>query len=216
MGHVLHRDVRAAVDLCHRDGSLKQAVAQDPAKYIHEDKRLAGIIDMYRAAGKKLFVATNSLWDYTHVVMNFLLSGRVGSDRNEDWLEYFDVVITGQPVHDLLHFLASLCKPAMPGMHVITIISISISIPMSSSVVVWVTRGLHQYHHVIVKAWTCKLPISQACALWPQHTLSSRGQRRNFAASAGLTACRLWQASLLQQPQAHVRGAHQLRHAAQH
>ncbi|DBA91731.1 TPA: hypothetical protein ACH3X1_003327 [Trebouxia sp. C0004] len=91
----LYRDVRAAVDLCHRDGSLKQAVAKDPAKYIHEDSRLIGIMDMYRAAGKKLFVATNSLWDYTHVVMNFLLTGRVGSDRNEDWLEYFDVVITG-------------------------------------------------------------------------------------------------------------------------
>ncbi|KAA6422922.1 MAG: cytosolic purine 5-nucleotidase [Trebouxia sp. A1-2] len=91
----LYRDVRAAVDLCHRDGSLKQAVAKDPAKYIHEDSRLIGIMDMYRAAGKKLFVATNSLWDYTHVVMNFLLTGRVGSDRNEEWLEYFDVVITG-------------------------------------------------------------------------------------------------------------------------
>lgn len=91
----LHRDVRAAVDLCHRDGSLKQAVAKDPAKYIHQDKRLVGIMDMYRAAGKKLFVATNSLWDYTHVVMNFLLTGRVGSARNDDWLEYFDVVITG-------------------------------------------------------------------------------------------------------------------------
>ena len=30
------RDVRAAVDMCHRDGSLKNAVAKDPAKYIHE------------------------------------------------------------------------------------------------------------------------------------------------------------------------------------
>ena len=89
------------MDLCHRDGSLKQAVAKDPAKYIHEDTRLAGILDMYRAAGKKLFVATNSLWDYTHVVMNFLLSNRVGSQKNEDWLEYFDVVITGQHLSPL-------------------------------------------------------------------------------------------------------------------
>ncbi len=107
----LCRDVRAAVDLCHRDGSLKQAVAKDPAKYIHEDSRLIGIMDVYRAAGKKLFVATNSLWDYTHVVMNFLLTGRVGSDRNEDWLEYFDVVITGQagsPV-PLYLFVCGLC-----------------------------------------------------------------------------------------------------------
>ena len=32
----LCRDVRAAVDLCHRDGSLKREVAENPAKYIHE------------------------------------------------------------------------------------------------------------------------------------------------------------------------------------
>jgi hypothetical protein len=28
----LYKDVRAAVDLCHRDGSLKRAVAADPEK----------------------------------------------------------------------------------------------------------------------------------------------------------------------------------------
>ena len=33
---LLCRDVRAAVDLCHRDGSLKREVAENPAKYIHE------------------------------------------------------------------------------------------------------------------------------------------------------------------------------------
>lgn len=29
----MYRDVRAAVDLCHRDGTLKRMVAQDPGKY---------------------------------------------------------------------------------------------------------------------------------------------------------------------------------------
>jgi hypothetical protein len=32
----VYRDVRAAVDLCHRDGSLKRHVAANPAKYIHD------------------------------------------------------------------------------------------------------------------------------------------------------------------------------------
>jgi hypothetical protein len=32
----MYRDVRAAVDLCHRDGSLKRNVAADPGKYIHD------------------------------------------------------------------------------------------------------------------------------------------------------------------------------------
>lgn len=53
------------------------------------------LLESLRASGRRLFLATNSLWDYTHVVMNFLLKGRTGHDKNMDWLEYFDVVITG-------------------------------------------------------------------------------------------------------------------------
>ena len=71
------RDVRAAVDLCHRDGSLKQTVAADPGKFMHEDPRLAPTLESLRASGRKVFLATNSLWDYTHVVMNFLICGAV-------------------------------------------------------------------------------------------------------------------------------------------
>jgi hypothetical protein len=56
---------------------------------------LPKLLEALRASGRKLFLATNSLWDYTHVVMNFLLSGRTGARKNMDWLEYFDAVITG-------------------------------------------------------------------------------------------------------------------------
>ncbi len=60
-----------------------------------QDPRLPKLLESLRASGRKLFLATNSLWDYTHVVMNFLISGRTGHARNLDWLEHFDVVITG-------------------------------------------------------------------------------------------------------------------------
>ncbi|KAF8065819.1 nt5c2 [Scenedesmus sp. PABB004] len=91
----VYRDVRAAVDLCHRDGSLKRDVAAQPAKYIHDDPHLVGMLGMMRASGRKVFLATNSLWDYTHVVMNYLVSKRVGRAKNDDWLRLFDVVIVG-------------------------------------------------------------------------------------------------------------------------
>eukprot|EP00240_Pyramimonas_obovata_P002396 CAMPEP_0118946524 /NCGR_PEP_ID=MMETSP1169-20130426/44352_1 /TAXON_ID=36882 /ORGANISM="Pyramimonas obovata, Strain CCMP722" /LENGTH=512 /DNA_ID=CAMNT_0006892513 /DNA_START=525 /DNA_END=2063 /DNA_ORIENTATION=+ len=91
----LYQDVRRAVDLCHRDGSLKMAIANDPAKYIHEDSSLLPMLKMLQTSGRKTFVVTNSLWDYTNVVMNFLLSGRVGKEINHDWLQYFDMVIVG-------------------------------------------------------------------------------------------------------------------------
>jgi len=122
----IYQDVRAAVDLCHRDGSLKKAVAKDPAKYIYRDESLVPILEMFRNsgefqrgcrrrlltctpgepslslspfspvdAGRKVFLATNSLWDYTNVVMNFLLEGKTGDDKGEAWLDYFDIVLTG-------------------------------------------------------------------------------------------------------------------------
>jgi hypothetical protein len=47
---------------------------------------------MQRAAGRKTFIVTNSLYDYTNVVMNYLLEGRTGKDLSHDWLKYFDVV----------------------------------------------------------------------------------------------------------------------------
>lgn len=40
-----------------------------------------------------------SLWDYTNVVMNFLFGSHTtddGSSLSFDWLEYFDVVVTGR------------------------------------------------------------------------------------------------------------------------
>jgi HAD superfamily 5'-nucleotidase-like hydrolase len=48
----MHADVRAAVDMCHRDGSLKRVVAADPEKYIYPDPALVPLLDMLRSSGK--------------------------------------------------------------------------------------------------------------------------------------------------------------------
>ena len=37
----MYKDVRAAVDLCHRDGTLKQMVAKDPKRYEYEITNLS-------------------------------------------------------------------------------------------------------------------------------------------------------------------------------
>ncbi|KAF5955801.1 hypothetical protein HYC85_008657 [Camellia sinensis] len=74
----MYRDVRAAVDLCHRDGTLKQMVAEDPKR----------------------------LWDYTKIVMNFLCGPQTldsGSTSNFEWLQYFNVVITGSAKPSFFH-----------------------------------------------------------------------------------------------------------------
>lgn len=94
----IYRDVRAAVDLCHRDGTLKQAVAENPSKYIYFDPELVPMLKMLRSSGRITFLVTNSLWDYTHVVMNYLFGNcgtNGGSPRDTKWLQLFDIVVTG-------------------------------------------------------------------------------------------------------------------------
>jgi hypothetical protein len=92
---LIWRDVRSAVDLCHRDGTLKREVAADPAKYIHDDPHLVPMLLMLKRSGRKLFLATNSLWDYTSVVMNWCCGRLAGKRRTDDWLRLFDAVIVG-------------------------------------------------------------------------------------------------------------------------
>ncbi|KAL5211127.1 hypothetical protein ABZP36_006750 [Zizania latifolia] len=102
----MYRDVRSAVDLCHRDGTLKIMVAKDPSRYINEDLAIVPMLEMIRKSGRSTFLVTNSLWDYTDVVMNYLCgpyTSDATSSHNHKWLGYFDVVITGSSKPGFFH-----------------------------------------------------------------------------------------------------------------
>lgn len=75
-------------------------MASDPGKYIHRDDALVPMLRALRASGKKVFLLTNSLWDFTNVVMNYLVEGLEGEAKTTEWMELFDAVVTGS------------CKPA--------------------------------------------------------------------------------------------------------
>ena len=89
----LYDDVREAIDSVHRDNSLKRAVRRDMARYIYRDPELGPALHRLRSGGKKLFLLTNSQWDYTQAVMSHLLDGL--APEYPTWRNYFDVVITG-------------------------------------------------------------------------------------------------------------------------
>ncbi|XP_052201041.1 uncharacterized protein LOC127807341 isoform X2 [Diospyros lotus] len=102
----MYRDVRAAVDLCHRDGTLKQMVAKNPEMYINEDASIVPMLKMLRDSGRATFLVTNSLWDYTNIVMTFLCGPHTadGSSTSKfEWLRLFDVVITGSAKPSFFH-----------------------------------------------------------------------------------------------------------------
>ena len=86
----IYDDVREAVDLCHRDGSLKASVAEDPAKFIVDDETLVPLFKTLRESGRKVFLLTNSLYDYTDVVMTHLCRNYEGR-----WQDYFDTIVVG-------------------------------------------------------------------------------------------------------------------------
>ncbi|KAG5018291.1 hypothetical protein JHK87_014146 [Glycine soja] len=100
----MYKDVRAAVDLCHRDGTLKQMVAMEPKRYINEDPSIVPMLEMLRDSGRAMFLVTNSLWDYTNIVMNFLCGSSMADvSNNFGWLQLFDVVITGSAKPGFFH-----------------------------------------------------------------------------------------------------------------
>jgi hypothetical protein len=89
----LFNDIRMAIDEAHRDDTLKSVIKADLPAFIMKDPQLAETLHKFRSSGKKLFLLTNSLYDYTKVVMSFLLDGE--RKAYPSWRNYFDIVIVG-------------------------------------------------------------------------------------------------------------------------
>lgn len=99
----LYQDVRECVDLCHRDGVIKDEVARNPEKYIVLDNDMIPMLTQFREDGAKVFLLTNSAWEYTSVAMNYLFHQADVSPElklKNEWTDLFDVVVVGS------------CKPA--------------------------------------------------------------------------------------------------------
>jgi 5'-nucleotidase len=93
----LYDDIREAIDTVHRDNSLKREVRKELSRYIFLDPELGPALHKLRSGGKRLFLLTNSAWDYTDAVMRYLLDGQL--PEYPSWRNYFDFVVTaaGKP-----------------------------------------------------------------------------------------------------------------------
>ncbi|MGN6107169.1 MAG: HAD-IG family 5'-nucleotidase, partial [Kofleriaceae bacterium] len=89
----LFNDIRTAIDEAHRDDTLKSVIKADLPSFIAKDPLLGETLHKFRSSGKKLFLLTNSLYDYTSVVMAYLLDGE--RKAYPSWRNYFDIVIVG-------------------------------------------------------------------------------------------------------------------------
>jgi len=91
----LWEHIRECIDLAHRDGSIKAIVSTKLPEYVERDEWLADTLHKFRSSGKRLFLLTNSAWDYTSQVMSYLLDGERDGDRTAypSWRHYFDVIV---------------------------------------------------------------------------------------------------------------------------
>jgi HAD superfamily 5'-nucleotidase-like hydrolase len=89
----LFSDIRTAIDEAHRDDTLKSVIKADLPAFIIKDPLLGETLHKFRSSGKKLFLLTNSLYDYTASVMSYLLDGE--RKAYPSWRNYFDIVMVG-------------------------------------------------------------------------------------------------------------------------
>jgi HAD superfamily 5'-nucleotidase-like hydrolase len=93
----IYRDVREMIDEAHRDGTLKSVITGDLDRYIRFDPEARIALEEFRRSGKKLFLLTNSEWEYTDTLLRHLLQRGKGAPGH--WTELFNLVIVeaGKP-----------------------------------------------------------------------------------------------------------------------
>ncbi|GIL17558.1 MAG: 5' nucleotidase [Oligoflexia bacterium] len=89
---IIADDVLQALDEAHRDGSLKEAVKKDLARFIIKDPEVVAGLEKYKLHGKKIFIVTNSDFFYTKLLLDYAINPFLKNHKS--WLDLFEVVVT--------------------------------------------------------------------------------------------------------------------------
>jgi 5'-nucleotidase len=68
----IFQDVRSAVDYVHIHGNLKKKTTENLDLYLKKDERLPMFLSRITESGAKLFILTNSDYNFTDKIMNYL------------------------------------------------------------------------------------------------------------------------------------------------
>ncbi|MBD64395.1 MAG: 5'-nucleotidase [Halobacteriovoraceae bacterium] len=85
-------DVTYAVDICHRDGTLKDIVVKNLDKYIILDPKAVEALERLRKYNKRLWIITNSDYKYTRALLDYTINPYLKDHKH--WTELFEVTIT--------------------------------------------------------------------------------------------------------------------------
>jgi HAD superfamily 5'-nucleotidase-like hydrolase len=108
-------DVLGSVNKVHEDGSLKGHIAENLADYVLQEKEVVEGLKSYIRYGKKIFLLTNSQYNYTDLLLNYAINPFL--KEGESWHNLFEFIITlaNKPrfFYDSLKFLAVNPKDGM-------------------------------------------------------------------------------------------------------
>ncbi|XP_065362745.1 cytosolic purine 5'-nucleotidase isoform X2 [Calliphora vicina] len=92
----IFQDVRRAVDWVHIQGDLKKRTVENLDYYVKKDARLPMVLARIRESGAKVFLLTNSDYNFTNKIMNYIFDfphGAKPEEPHRDWKTYFDVIV---------------------------------------------------------------------------------------------------------------------------
>ena len=88
----LELDILEALDTSHRDGSLKSQVKKNVKKFIVQDPMIVTSLEKFKKHGKKLWVITNSDFEYSKLLLDYSINPFLKEHKN--WSELFALVVT--------------------------------------------------------------------------------------------------------------------------
>jgi HAD superfamily 5'-nucleotidase-like hydrolase len=105
---IIASDVLGTVNKIHEDGSLKGYIAKHMEDYLLREKEIVEGLKHFIRYGKKIFLLTNSQYDYTDLLLTYAINPYL--KEGESWHDLFEFVITlaDKPrfFYDNLKFLA--------------------------------------------------------------------------------------------------------------
>ena len=81
-----------ALDISHRDGTLKGEVRKNVKKYIVQDKESVEALERFKRHGKQLWVITNSDYEYSKLLLDYAITPFL--KEHKSWQELFNIVVT--------------------------------------------------------------------------------------------------------------------------
>jgi HAD superfamily 5'-nucleotidase-like hydrolase len=85
-------DLTVVLDRAHRDGSLKDEVRKNVDQYIIKDEKLVAGLERFKKHGKKLFIVTNSDFNYSKLLLDYTINPFV--KEHKGWEDLFEIVVT--------------------------------------------------------------------------------------------------------------------------